>query len=106
MLREIGHIPGPELEFVEDRESYICPCCRAGSKRDHTRGKTLSLTHYYTFVNARLDLVDHNFYELDQGLVLVSHGPSAVRYPPSYIVLNHTQLQWGQSLPLAQTTPV
>ena len=22
MLREIGHIPGPELEFAEDRESY------------------------------------------------------------------------------------
>ena len=22
MLREIAHIPGPELEFAEDRESY------------------------------------------------------------------------------------
>ena len=22
MLREVGHIPGPELEFAEDRESY------------------------------------------------------------------------------------
>ena len=22
MLREIGHIPGPELEFADDREAY------------------------------------------------------------------------------------
>ena len=22
MLREIGHVPGPELDFAEDRESY------------------------------------------------------------------------------------
>ena len=38
MLREIAHIPGPEPEFAEDWELYICSHCRAGPGHNHTGG--------------------------------------------------------------------
>ena len=55
MLREIGHIPGPELEFADDREAYpeslhtsrpCSICCSHGNLQSKLAPPTRSFTSY------------------------------------------------------------